>query len=366
MLEIMLEFAMEESMAVYRAAIVGLTGIAAAPPEPAPDPVLGEAMPHSHAAAYAAIPETSVVAVCDLVPGLVERFQQDWGAAFPEAKGYLDYREMLAREQIDLLSVVTSDHRHAQMVVDAVEAGVKGIFCEKPIASTLADADRMIAACAGRNVPLLIDHTRRWYPDFLEARRLIRAGAIGPLKRVLATLGGPRAMLFRNGTHLVDAACFFAEAEPLWVMGELDDDRRDYGPRYAGDGGRDPATDPGASAYVHFANGVRALINASKGTPQNFELDLVGERGRIRLGTHVGEVWRQLDDGRPAVSRLAVPPTTRADMVAAIYELIGLVEKGGTGSSTGEDGRRVLSILLAILQSSAAGSQPIAFPIRDR
>ena len=45
------------------------------------------------------------------------------------------------------------------MVVDGVEAGVKGNFCEKPIATTMADADRMIAACAARAVPLLIDHT---------------------------------------------------------------------------------------------------------------------------------------------------------------------------------------------------------------
>lgn len=353
-------------MATYRAAIVGLTGIGASPSRPAPDPVLGELMPHSHAATYAAIPRTTVVAVCDLVPTLLDRFRQDWGSVFPEARGYTDYREMLAREQIDLLSVVTSDHRHAQIVVDAVEAGVKGIFCEKPIATTLADADRMIAACRQHTVPLLIDHTRRWYPEFVEARRLIRAGAVGALRRIVATLGGPRAMLFRNGTHLVDTVCFFAESEPEWVVGELDDEHRNYGPRYAGDGGRDPATDPGGSGYVHFQNGIRAFINASKGTITNFELDLIGESGRIRIGTHVAEVWRQLERGQPpVVTQLRPPHTTRGDMVAAIDELIGLIERGGEGSSTGEDGRRVLSILLGILQSSAAGGVRVAFPIQD-
>ena len=57
-------------MAHYRAAVVGLSGIAAGPRQPAPDPVLGEAMPHSHVAAYAAVPTTTVVAVCDLDLGL--------------------------------------------------------------------------------------------------------------------------------------------------------------------------------------------------------------------------------------------------------------------------------------------------------
>ena len=273
---------------------------------------------------------------------------------------------MLARERIDLLSVVTSDHRHAQIVIDAVDAGVRAIFCEKPIATTLADTDRIIAACAERKVPLLIDHTRRWYPDFLEVRRLIRSGAIGPLQRIVATLGGPQAMLFRNGTHLVDMVCFVADSEPDSVIGELDDEHKDYAPRYAGDGGRDPATDPGGSAYIRFRNGVRAFINASKGTLANFEVDLIGERGRIRIGANVAEEWRASEDGRPMMRRIAVPPTTRGDMVAAIEELIGLVERGGQGSSTGEDGRRTLSILLGILQSNAAGSARIPFPIQDQ
>lgn len=350
----------------YRAAIVGLTGIGASAPGRAPDAVLGSAMPHSHAHAYARDPRTSVVGVCDLVPALLDKFQDAWKTSFPEAHGYTEYRELLAREQVDLLSVVTSDHRHAQIVVDAVAAGVKGIFCEKPIATTLADADRMLAACRERGVPLLIDHTRRWYPEFLEARRLVRAGEIGVLRTVVATLGGPRAMLFRNGTHVVDAVCFFAEADPAWLVGELDDEQRAYGPRYAGDGGRDPATDPGGSAYVHFENGVRAFVNASKRTMGNFELDLVGDRGRIRIGTHAGEVWRTLDSGQTATYRLASPHTTQSDMSAAIDELIGLVEHGGAGSSTGEDGRRTLSILLGILQSNAANGAPVRFPVEDR
>jgi predicted dehydrogenase len=352
-------------MRTYRAAVIGLTGIAASPAPAAPDPVLGTVVPHSHVAGYALVPETEVVAVCDLVPALLDGFPQQWGETFPGAKGYTDYRAMLVEQEIDLLSVVTSDHRHAQIVVDAVEAGVKGIYCEKPIATTLADADRMIAACQARNVPILINHTRRWFPEFLEARRLVRSGAIGPLRRIVATLGGDRAMLFRNGTHLVDTVCFFAESDPRWLVGELDDEHADYGPRYAGDGGRDPGTDPGASAYIHFQNDVRAFINASKGTSKNFEIDLIGTEGRIRIGADVAEWSQQLADGRMATSRLTVPQTTLSDAGAAIRELMGLIEHGGFASSSSADGRRTLSILLGILQSSAGRGARVDFPIKD-
>lgn len=350
----------------YRAAIVGLSEIGAAPSHEAPDPVLGEAQPHSHAAAYASIPRTTVVAVCDVAPDVLERFRRQWGEVFPEARRYTDYREMLARERIDVLSVATPDDRHAQIVIDAAESAVKGILCEKPIATTLTEADRMIAACAERRIPFLINHTRRWFPEFVEARRLVRANAIGPLHRIVAIHGGPRAMLFRMGTHLVDTVCLFAESDPESVGGELEDEHRRYGPRYAGDGGRDGATDPGYSAYIRFQNGVRASLTASKRTMYTFEIDLIGAAGRIRVGAHAGEVWQTLGDGAPAVRPLRLPYTTRADMGAAVEELLGLIEHGGRGSSTGEDGRRVVSILLAILQSNDQGGTPVSFPVHDR
>src|SRR5262245_17126427 len=141
-------------MQTYRAAVIGLTGIGISPAATLADPVFGLQMPHSHVAAYAASPRASVVAVCDLVPALLEQFRATWGATFPDARTYTACDEMLAKEEVDLLRVVTSDPRHAQMVVDGVAAGVKGIFCEKPIATTMADADRMIAACKARGVPL--------------------------------------------------------------------------------------------------------------------------------------------------------------------------------------------------------------------
>lgn len=352
-------------MAQYRAAVIGLTGIGAAAAEPAAMPALGELMPHSHVGAYALLPQTEVVAVCDLLPERIAEFRAGWGDTFPRAKGYADYTAMLAAERIDLISVVTPDHRHAQIVVDAVAAGVRGVFCEKPIATTLADADRIIAACAERRVPLLVDHTRRWYPEWIAAREMVLGGEIGRLRRIVATLGGPRAMLFRNGTHLIDMACYFAASEPAWVTAELDDEHRDHPPRYAGDGGRDPATDPGGTAYLRFENGVRALVNASKDTPQRFELELVGETGVLRIGSGLFELSRLDDRGRMATVQLTPPRTTRAYLPAAVVELIALVERGGVPTSSGQDARRVLAILLAMLQSNATGGRRVDFPVED-
>ncbi|HEU5316805.1 MAG TPA: Gfo/Idh/MocA family oxidoreductase [Chloroflexota bacterium] len=362
-------------MTTYRAGIVGLTGIAASRGPAAPSPALGVVHPGSHAAAYAQLPNVQVVGACDLVPERCEEFLRNWGDRWPDAETYGDYKAMLSAGKLDILSVVTSDHRHAQIVVDACEAGVKAIYCEKPIATTIADADRMVAAAKAHGVVMSIDHTRRWRPIWHQARDLIRAGEIGPLRRVVATLAGPRAMLFRNGTHLLDMTCFFADSDPEWVVAELDDEHWHYGPRYAGDGGRDPATDPGGSAYIRFKNGVRAFVNASKDSFSAWEFTLYCDRGRIRIDDTTAEVIQPgakgLAEGKRLSWTLTPAQTTTGSLKAGIEELIAHVEARARGEtppalvSPPEAGRRVLEILLGILQSNHAGNAKVSFPVSD-
>ena len=343
----------------YRAGIIGLSGIAQNRPR---DNVWGPrfGQPHSHAAAYAVHPRVEVVAVCDLVPELLDRYEQNWG---PAAR-YTDYRAMLEKENLDLVSVVTSDHLHAPMVVDAAEAGVAGIFCEKPLATTLADADRMLEAVEKHGVQMIVNHTRRWDPFWRQAKAIVDEGQFGTLTRIVAHLGGRRAMLFRNGTHLIDAVCMFAGAEPLWLIGSREEGFEDH-TEYRGDGGHDPLTDPGASAYIQFANGIRAHVEISRRTLANFEVDLFCERGRIRIGGTEAVIYVEPDD-RPygVTSRpLGGSADYRSGMVRAVEELVNLVENGGESLSSGRDALRSLEILIAIMRSQARGVEKIYWPL---
>ncbi len=200
-----------------------LTGIGARrASEPVGLPIYG-AMPRSHAAAYHRHPQTEVVAVCDIRQEALDSFQREWADIWPDVRCYTDYRAMLAQEKPDLVSVCTPDHLHADITVDAANGGARAILCEKPIATTLADADRMLAAAETNNVLLSIEHTRRWSPIFLKARQMIRSGEYGPLRGITANLYSLRSMLFRNGTHLMDMICFFADADPAWVFAELEE-----------------------------------------------------------------------------------------------------------------------------------------------
>ncbi len=100
--------------------------------------------------------------------------------------------DLLARSDIHAVYIVTPSHTHAELVEAAVRAG-KDIFCEKPLALTLADTDRAIAAAAQAGVRLQVGFMRRTQLDYLRLKMAIRAGELG------------RPVLFRSTQRDADA-----------------------------------------------------------------------------------------------------------------------------------------------------------------
>ncbi len=342
----------------YRVGVVGLSGIAAGRPAPDPDGILNTPSPTSHLGAYSYLPATQVVAVCDLKTELFERVAQTWGQEFADLQTYTDYRAMIEQENLDILSVCTSDNRHTDIVVTAANAGIKGIICEKPLATSVDECARMIEACQANATVMSVDHTNRWRPHYHVAREAIRNGSIGKVQRIVGHLGGPRAMLFRNGTHLIDGVCFFAESEPEWVFAELEPGYDHYD-SYQGDGGRDPATDPAGSGYIHFRNGVRAFINATKGQyPASFGIQVLGETGLIDV--HNSQVVRR---DRHTTERFPFPFHQRTGIPACVAELIEVMENGGELLSPAQEAKKTVEVLVGFLQSHARGNVRVDLPL---
>lgn len=355
----------------YRAAIIGLSWIGADPAQPASDPLLGTASPGTHTSAMATIPEVEVVAGADIVPEARQQFLERWGPIWPAARVYHDYRELFREHpDLDLVSIVTPDHLHGVVLQAALDAGARSIFCEKPLSISLDEADRMVEAVRAAGVPMSVNYGRRWMPEYVESRRLVRAGAIGELVSVLLENGGPRAMLWRIHTHALDLITYFADAEPDWVWAELEPGMQDYGTEYRGDGGRDASREPGCNAYITYANGVRGYLTGWKRNPQDYVLHLIGTAGRIEIDV---EGWRLIQTPVSA-SRMPVPgmgnPTSTTiqprfsyeGMSAAIRELLHALETGGSTISSGETARRTVAITDAILRSQAGGN--VRVPVR--
>jgi predicted dehydrogenase len=317
-------------------------------------------------AAILASPSLKLVAACDSNPHQLQTFADDWSIGGPDCRLYNSYQDMLRDEDLHIVTVALPDNSHAEVVIAAAESGARGILCEKPLATSVSDALAAVSACQTGGVSLLVNHTRRWDPRYVMARQAIASGAIGEVDHVTASFGGPRAMLFRNGSHLADAICFFSDSEPEWLVARLDDDHVDYPPRYAGDGGSDPFTDPAVTAMIKMKNGVRGMLNLSKRAIATFECDVLGSHGRLRVGSDAAELWRESAPGDFFITPFRPPLTTHADTLAALEELAAALDRPGAPlSSSGQDGLRTVEILVACLQSNALGSVPITWPVVD-
>jgi len=309
-----------------------------------------------HASGLIGLENVELVAGCDLSSAVLERFQDHWRENWPDLTTYTSHYEMLEKESLDLVTIATSDHKHADLVVDAAESGVKGIFCEKPMATSISDADRMLAATNANGTILSVDHTRRWQPLWVRTKQLVTEGTIGNLQNIIGTLNGGRAMLFRNGTHLIDVICYFANSTPDWVFAELEDGYEDY-TEYRGDGGHDPKTEPSAHGYIHFENGVRAFyVGGSKKTSTGFGLEIVGTEGRIRISDS-----RAVLDKGGQTSEVEAPIWEIVGIPAGVQELVRLLQEGGTPISPGHEAYKVVKIIIGFLQSQQRGNIRINF-----
>jgi len=329
---------------MYRVGVIGCRGIGIA-----------------HAQGVVGLDNADLAAACDLAEEELDRFQDRWKDTWPTITRYNNHKKMLEKEQLDIVTVATSDHRHADLVVDAAEAGAKGIFCEKPLATTVADADRMIEACERHNTILSVDHTRRFQPVWRYGKEeIIDKGVIGPVQYVTGTLSGERAMLFRNGTHTIDAICYYADAAPEWVMADLEIGYEDYH-EYRGDGGHVPATEPGAYGFIRFANGVRGFyVGGSKETPlPKQRMEVVGTKGRIFLDSSDTILLYRAEE----TESIQVPEWPVSGIPAGVQELVRLVDQGGEPVSPGRVGHMVVEIMIGFLESQRHGNAPMRLPL---
>jgi predicted dehydrogenase len=120
------------------------------------------------------IPECELTAVSRARVDLAESFAREFGAK----RWYGDWRELIADDEIDAVYIATPVYLHAEQTVAAAEAG-KHILCEKPMAMTRGECDRMIAACDLKDVTLGVAYYRRFYPAIRRIKEIIASGQVG-------------------------------------------------------------------------------------------------------------------------------------------------------------------------------------------
>lgn len=265
----------------------------------------------------------------------------------------------------ELVCIATNGPSHAPLAVEAMEVGATHVLVEKPMATSVADCDRMIEEARNHGVRLSIDQSRRHDRFYRWLRTTIRSG----------DLGRPRALWVQRpgiglgclATHSFDLVEFLLDAQTKKVTAWVDEPKG-HNPR------GQQFVDPGGLVVMEFGPELRGVVTQIEdgAGPMSVEIDLTG--GRVRIDETSGEVEiirRDLSvkpgPGRPPrFDKMSLPVGIDArinmfDMLQGVLE--ELVGEDLPMECDAKWGRRAVEILVASHISSRRGSIPVELPL---
>ncbi len=351
---------------VWRAAIIGTGRIASRLEKDA-----RRQRPHTHAGWYRATPRTCLVAGADVDPAALAEFGADWG--LPPGSLYRDYRQMLVRERPDIVSVCAYAPDRVAMCEEALAAGARGLWIEKAVACSMAEARRLAAAVEAAGAVAVVDQPRRLDPRYRAVRRLVTTGALGRLETVHALFSGH---LLHTGTHawdVLDLWCGAWRHVTAWLeppaAGVSGDGRTSASGSQAAILAARPEeeTDRGGHVLLEYPSGTRAFVSGARKRFFVFQFDLLFEEGRIQLGNDAWAAWRPAESPRYTgfleLAQVDVTPlVTPADRYprGMLEDLVQALDSGSQPEMTVERALEALATGLAAFQSNRSGHLPVA------
>jgi predicted dehydrogenase len=279
---------------------------------------------------------------------------------------YTDAREMMARENLDVVSVCTWHSGHAPWTIAASSYKPKAILCEKPMADTLGKAEQMIVACRRNGVKLVIGHQRRFLPAYTLARDLIAQGAIGDVQQIVSCGGDG---LPNYSSHQTDMYRYLlSDDECTWVMGNVE--------RKTDMFERATRVENCALGVFQFSKGPRALL-LSDLVPNYYQGALIyGSMGTINITTTSLQLLNESTGGRWQLHEpdgkffKVAEEGDRFEWLeggaAQADELADWIEgKVNTHRGRGENGYKALEMIHAIYESARC-HEKVVMPMQTR
>lgn len=355
----------------YQAGIIGAGGIAGMGilgmhPE---EDIGRKKFRSSHAGGYDACDGIELIAVADTVPEKLERFGDAWDV--PPGRRYDDHQAMLEAEDLEVVSVATPTFLHRDHVIEAARTGDPAvIWCEKPIASSVSDAEEMVDVCDDENVELVVNHSFRFTDKLRRLHDLLHEeDLLGDVKSVHAAF---RRELLRNSTHLLDTLVYLLDAEAETITGYLNGENDAV---EALDG--EPVDDQGGGGTVVMDDGAFVTVDCTLPRPISSMLfRFIGTEGKLSLNNDDGE-WRywRFDDGNHVEAPLpgidgawTWEEDYREAFPKAVEHILDLLEGTAENHSPGREAIRSLEIITGFYVSHYSGgavSLPLDRPLRD-
>lgn len=313
------------------------------------------------------VPGARLATIADPAPGVAARLAADLGCPLATTEA----ERLLADPAIDAVVIAAPARAHAALVVAAAGAG-KAVFCEKPMAVTLADADRAITAAAAAGVPLQVGFQRRFDRGFQEARDLVLAGDVGtpqllrsltrdPDLEVEPAKIPPWTIFFETLIHDFDVLCWLnpgAAAVAVYAVADAL-----VRPDWKARGLLDTSV-----VLVTFDNGAMATAEASFRAVYGYDVraEVFGSGGMAMAGdirassTTFAGAAGIVSQGSP--SNIAL---FHDAYVAELADFVACVRSRATPKSTGDDARAALAIALAAIRSTETGASVRLADIED-
>jgi predicted dehydrogenase len=252
-----------------RAAVIGL-GRMGAEPSIRLKEILPEGwLPISHMEAILNQSKLDLIAICDADQHKVNRFKNHYSIPI----GYTSYKDLLVNEKPEFLSIATRTSIRKDIIINAVENGVRLIYAEKPLCNSVAECEDILALLKKHQIILGYGVNRRYHYLYRKARQLIYDGLIGDLKEIHVEHG--YGNLLWSHPHSIDMLLFFAgTCEFQYVQGKCN-----FSSSYNAQDlliDDDPFIE---HAYIKFCNGVQGVITSSGGT----NVRLCGTKGNIAI-----------------------------------------------------------------------------------
>ncbi|MDH3445493.1 MAG: Gfo/Idh/MocA family oxidoreductase [Deltaproteobacteria bacterium] len=319
----------------------------------------------AHGPAWRQIPEAKVIATCDIVKERAEQASAEMGSE----KCFTSMEELLAKDEIDLVDICTPHPSHAELAIQALEAG-KHVICEKPMALTVEDAARMMTAARTKKLHLYIGHTRRFDRRWVEVKQQLKSGRIGDAvavrwsERSWAGFSGdswrwdPKngGVLMDLGVHIADLFAWFFEAEAKEVFAKTLSIRPEARQKGAADF---------ALVQITFAGNKQGLMELSWAHPKEYaplysSLEIIGTRGKITLSDRDAAPMIIVKGGTEIPRFSPLLSTFPESFVGELAHFVKAIAGETVERITPEDAYRAVEIIVKALQSAASG-KPIKF-----
>jgi predicted dehydrogenase len=288
------------------------------------------APPLSHAGAYSAHPAFELVGIADVQESQLVQCRRRWQVPFASA----DFRELFARTRPEVVSIATPPEMRLPVVEAAISHGVRAIWCEKPLATSVAEGEAIVSLCMRAGVVLAVNYLRRWEPGCRAAQKLLRSGELGKIQRLSGTYVRG---LDNNGGHLIDLIHWWHG--PITAVERVCE--------------RSPAS-PDVTLICSDGTPVD-LFSLAPDAYDVFELDVFAQHGRIRLtdfGYAIGVQRTKVDAGIPHLKYLGDTQSLPTDLDGTLLEALSDISKclqgGGTPACSGADGLAVLKVLAEV------------------